>query len=131
MALFAEVFDEPGTYQAAVPDDEYLHDLLGGDSFIAVAAVIDDEVVGAVTAYVLAKPEQSRSEIYIYDLAVRADFRRQGVATGMIEALKTIARERGCHVIFVQADEGDLPAIALYESLGNRENVHHFDIPVD
>jgi aminoglycoside 3-N-acetyltransferase I len=34
-------------------------------------------------------------------------------------------------VIYVQADRGDGPAIALYESLGTREDVHHFDLPVD
>jgi len=33
-------------------------------------------------------------------------------------------------VIFVQADRGDAAAIALYESLGTREDVHHFDITV-
>jgi aminoglycoside 3-N-acetyltransferase I len=31
--------------------------------------------------------------------------------------------------MFVQADTTDPPAIALYESLGTREDVHHFDIP--
>jgi aminoglycoside 3-N-acetyltransferase I len=30
----------------------------------------------------------------------------------------------------VQADPVDPPAIALYSSLGTREDVHHFDIPV-
>jgi aminoglycoside 3-N-acetyltransferase I len=29
----------------------------------------------------------------------------------------------------VQADAGDGPALALYESLGTREEVLHFDIP--
>ena len=33
-------------------------------------------------------------------------------------------------VIYVQADYGDDPAIALYEKLGVREEVLHFDIPV-
>jgi aminoglycoside 3-N-acetyltransferase I len=33
-------------------------------------------------------------------------------------------------VIFVQADYGDDPAIALYSKLGTREEVLHFDIPV-
>jgi aminoglycoside 3-N-acetyltransferase I len=32
-------------------------------------------------------------------------------------------------VIFVQADYGDDPAIALYTKLGSREDVIHFDIP--
>jgi aminoglycoside 3-N-acetyltransferase I len=31
-------------------------------------------------------------------------------------------------VIYVQADHGDAPAISLYESLGTREDVLHFDI---
>jgi hypothetical protein len=31
--------------------------------------------------------------------------------------------------MFVQADRGDDPAIALYSKLGVREDVLHFDIP--
>jgi aminoglycoside 3-N-acetyltransferase I len=34
-------------------------------------------------------------------------------------------------VIYVQADLGDEPAIRLYQSLGVREDVLHFDIPVN
>jgi aminoglycoside 3-N-acetyltransferase I len=34
-------------------------------------------------------------------------------------------------VIFVQADRGDDPAIKLYEGLGIREDVHHFDLRLD
>lgn len=33
-------------------------------------------------------------------------------------------------MIYVQADRGDDPAIALYDKLGAREGVLHFDIPV-
>ncbi|HBS15377.1 MAG TPA: AAC(3)-I family aminoglycoside 3-N-acetyltransferase, partial [Alcanivorax sp.] len=39
-------------------------------------------------------------------------------------------RERGAWAIFVQADHGDDPAIALYTGLGVREDVLHFDIEV-
>ena len=34
----------------------------------------------------------------------------------------------GAYTIFVQADYGDEPAIALYTALGTREDVLHFDI---
>ena len=54
--------------------------------------------------------------------------RRKGVATRLIEELRSVARERGAWVVFVQADLGDDPAIELYESLGSRESVYHFDI---
>ncbi|MEX2407612.1 MAG: GNAT family N-acetyltransferase, partial [Rhodovibrionaceae bacterium] len=71
------------------------------------------------------------SEIYIYDLAVAEAHRRRGVATALIGKLKEIAAERDAYVIYVQADLGDAPAIALYSKLGLREDVLHFDIEVE
>ena len=130
LALFGEAFGEPDTYQGKVPSDDYLQALLAKPHFIALAALDGDEVVGGLAAYVLDKFEQARSEVYIYDLAVGEGHRRRGVATGLIRALQGIAKARGAYVIFVQADPGDDAAIKLYESLGTREDVHHFDIPV-
>jgi aminoglycoside 3-N-acetyltransferase I len=129
LAVFGEAFAEPQTYQGAVPSDAYLAALLGKPHFIAVAAMNGSDVVGGLAAYELEKFEQARSEVYIYDLAVLEDHRRRGVATGLIRALGRIAKQRGAYVMFVQADPGDEPAIRLYESLGTREDVHHFDIP--
>ena len=126
--LFAEAFDEYETYRSAAPSNEYLSKLLDDPGFIALAAVVDDVVVGGLAAYVLKKFEQERSEIYIYDLAVAKGHRRQGTATKLINELRRIAREFGAWVIYVQADVGDEPAIKLYQSLGVREDVHHFDI---
>lgn len=37
----------------------------------------------------------------------------------------------GAHVMFVQADAGDRPAIVLYTRLGRREDVLHFDIEIE
>jgi aminoglycoside 3-N-acetyltransferase I len=61
---------------------------------------------------------------------VAADYRRRGIATALVEELKAVAAERGAYVIFVQADFGDEPAIALYSKMGAREGVLHFDIEV-
>jgi aminoglycoside 3-N-acetyltransferase I len=130
LELFGEVFGEPDTYQGAVPSDDYLRSLLAKPHFIAVAALHDGGVVGGLAAYQLDKFEQDRREIFIYDLAVAEDHRRRGVATGLINKLKLVAKERNAYVIFVQADQGDTPAIRLYESFGVREDIHHFDIPV-
>ena len=132
-SMFGEAFNDIDTYTEHRPSASYLRRLLGGESFIALAALKNGEVVGGIAAYELRKFEQERSEIYIYDLAVAAAHRREGIATALIEALKEIAAERGAYVIFVQADTGieDAPAIALYSKLGTREEVLHFDIAVD
>lgn len=130
--MFGAAFDDMETYTAHPPDEAYLRQLLGSDTFIALAALKQDAVVGGLAAYELKKFEQARSEIYIYDLAVAAGHRRQGIATALIERLKQIAAARGAWVIYVQADTGveDEPAIALYTRLGRREDVLHFDIAV-
>ena len=132
LAMFGEAFDDLDTYVSKRPTPAYQQRLLGSDHFIALAAVAGDEVVGGLAAYELPKFEQERSEIYIYDLAVAAAYRRQGIATALIQALQAEARRRGAWVIYVQADTGpeDEAAIALYSKLGIREDVLHFDIAV-
>lgn len=129
-ALFGEVFDDFASYQARRPSHEYLEKLLAKEEMFTLVALVGEEVVGGLVAYELPKLESDRSEIYIYDLAVRETHRRQGVATQLIEELRGIAKSRGAWVIYVQADYGDDPALALYRKLGTQEEVLHFDIDV-
>jgi ribosomal protein S18 acetylase RimI-like enzyme len=130
LGVFARAFDDLDRYCANQPNAEYLKSLLASDTFIAVAGFSGRRVVGALAAYELRKFEQAVSEIYLYDLAVEESHRRKGVATAMIEKLKQVAVGRSASVIYVQADYGDEPAIALYTKLGSREEVMHFDIEV-
>jgi aminoglycoside 3-N-acetyltransferase I len=132
LTAIGEAFNDAESYTRHRPSDDYLRRLLSGDSFIALAALKDGDVVGGIAAYELKKFEQERSEIYLYDLAVLSAHRREGIATALIEKLKEIAAARGAHVVFVQADTDieDAPAIALYSKLGTREEVLHFDIAV-
>ena len=128
LAMFGTAFGEPDTYIDRQPDDAYLKHLLAGEHFIAVAAFAGENVIGGIAGYILRKFEQPRTELYIYDLAVDGRYRRCGVATAMVQELKSVAAARGIYVIFVQADHGDDAAIALYTKLGVREDVLHFDI---
>jgi len=132
LRCFGEAFEDATTYLGEQPSDRYLRELLGDLSFVALGALAGGEVVGGLVAYELRKFERERSEFYIYDLAVLEAFRRRGIATALIGALKPIARAAGGWVIFVQADAVDAPALALYDALGVREDgVFHFDIAVD
>jgi aminoglycoside 3-N-acetyltransferase I len=128
--MFGEAFDEVDTYTAARPGTEYLERLLGAENFIALAALKGDTVVGGIAAYLLQKFERERSEIYIYDLAVAAGHRREGIATTLIEQLKIIAANLGAYVIFVQGDRPDAAAISLYSKKGTCSEVLHFDFEI-
>lgn len=127
---FGEASHETETYANHRPNAIYLRNLLASENFIALAALHENLLVRGLAAYELIKFEQQRSEIYIYDLAVSVAYRRQGVASALIETLQQIATDRGAWIIFVQADYGDNPAIQLYSKLDIREDVMHFDIPV-
>jgi aminoglycoside 3-N-acetyltransferase I len=129
-ALFGRAFDDPVSYAAEPPGDAYLGGLLGKEHVVALVALAGEEVLGGLVAYELDKFEQARREVYIYDLAVAEEHRRRGIATALIGHLQELAAGRGAWVIYVQADYGDDPAIALYEKLGTREEVLHFDLAV-
>jgi aminoglycoside 3-N-acetyltransferase I len=128
--VFAVAFGEIDTYTRAMPDVAYWSKLLAKPHIIVLVAIVAGAVTGGLVAYELEKFEQDRREIYVYDLAVAEPYRRQGIATGLLNSLRTIAAGRGAYCIFLQADLGDGPAIALYESLGTKEAVLHFDIEV-
>ncbi len=128
--LFAREFDDPNHYLSAPPSDDYLATQLANPAIVVLVAENEECVTGGLVAYQLCKLEKSRSELYIYDLAVAEAHRRKGVATALIAEVQNIARTCGAWVAYVQADYGDEPAIALYTKLGVREDVMHFDIAV-
>jgi len=128
-ALFARAFEDPQTYGDALPDTHYYTSVLAKPDVIVLTIYSEGQIAGALVAYTLDKLEQARREIYIYDLAVDATYRRKGVATTLIRQTQAIAAEIGAWTVYVQADYADPPAVALYEKLGTREEVLHFDLP--
>lgn len=130
-ALFGRAFAEPAIFGDAPPGDGYVKDLLGREHIVVLVALKGETVLDGLVAYALDKFEKERREYYIYDLAVDEGHRRQGIAKALIRRLCDLAAERGGWVVYVQADLDDAPAIALYEKLGVREDVLHFDIGID
>ncbi len=128
--VFSRTFDDPASYESRPATDAYLADFLARDHVSVFVALSDGRVLGGLVAYALDKFEMVRREYYIYDLAVDAVYRRQGIATTLIRHLCEFAADNAGWVVYVQADRGDAPAIALYNKLGLQEQVLHFDIPV-
>ena len=54
----------------------------------------------------------------ITNIATSPDYRRQGLAAKVVDALINTARERGFFEISLEVRESNLPAIALYEKFG-------------
>lgn len=98
--------------------EDYLEELLGREGFWALAAFVGQEIVGGLTAHTLPMTRSPSSEVFIYDLAVRPDHQRQGVASRLVFELRATAALAGIHVIFVPADNEDVHALDFYRALG-------------
>lgn len=57
-------------------------------------------------------------ETDMMNIAVHPDFRRQGIAEALVEALVDKLKEKGSRCLTLEVRESNLPAITLYEKLG-------------
>lgn len=112
--LMARVFEEPSEPLS----DEYLLRLLSRADYWTIAAFMDHELVGGLTAYTLPMTRLQSSELFIYDIAVRSDRQRKGVGRMLISTLRAAAEAEGIHEIFVPADNEDAHALDFYRALG-------------
>lgn len=110
-----------------MPDENYLQELLAKDSFFVFVALVEEKVVGGLTAYTLPQYYSQSPLVYIYDLAVQTQWQRQGIGKQLISGIIHYCKEIGAEEVFVQAEEEDVHAVEFYHSTGARaEKVVHF-----
>jgi aminoglycoside 3-N-acetyltransferase I len=128
LCLFEEIFEMK---DFKMPGEDYLKNLLGDENFIVYAAILKNRVVGGLTAYILPSYYNESSEVYIYDVAVKASYQRNGVGKQLLQALAVHCRRHDYKNFFVQADEIDAHALAFYRSTGGSpERVVHFNYKI-
>lgn len=98
----------------------YLEDLLANPGFIVFVAMQNQEVVGGLTAHVLPMVYACRSEVYLYDIGVKAQFLRKGAGRKLISSLIAYCSQKGINEIFVDADERDRHAVDFYQATGGK-----------
>jgi aminoglycoside 3-N-acetyltransferase I len=110
----AKVFDE-GSEELS---DGYVDRLLGREDFWAIAAFVDNDIVGGITAHTLPMTRAQYFEIFIYDIAVRSEHQRKGIGRRLVEELRAQAASMGITDLFVPADNEDAHALDFYRALG-------------
>lgn len=107
------LFDRPAEPSLA---DRFLD---AGGHVLFIASV-DDAPVGFVSGVEMTHPDKG-TEMFLYELGVAEPFRRQGIATALVAALRELARERGCYGMWVAVDAENTGAHAFYMSFGPPE----------
>ncbi len=116
--VFNEVFEWESF---AMPSDQHLNRMLQSSQHLVFVALLNDAVIGGLTAYVLDEFETETSIVYIYDLAVKTECQRQRIGQQLIKGITEYCRQQGMAEVFVQADEADDYAVDFYRKTGGKE----------
>lgn len=73
--------------------------------------------VGFVSGVRMHHPDKA-PEMFVNELGVDPQWRRRGVARGLLAALADVARDSGCVCLWTATGRGNGPALAAYRSAG-------------
>lgn len=85
---------------------------------ISIAFVVNNKIAGICLATIKNRIEKS---IYIYDIFVLSEYRRQGIATKLFEQIKEISKDIGAKRIDLTVWQFNKSAFDFYKSLGMKE----------
>ncbi len=126
--LYIIVFERENS---SIPSIEYLERLLQDERMMFMSAILDNEVVGALTAYVLPSVYGTFNEVFLYDLAIKTTLQRKGIGRHLLYELKAYCKQMGYREIFVAGEMEDTDAILFYKAAGGLpQNVVHFSYPI-
>lgn len=127
-----------GDKQALHPEEELSSSFetrpLGGrpqdeDNSVSKDEGRDGLVVGFVSAVRMHHPDKEKPELFINEIGVAPEYRRQGVGKALLKAMLVEAKKAGCRLVWLAVDEDNKAALALYRSAGGKapEKQIHID----
>ncbi len=92
-----------------------------GDRVLTASCAVDGKVAGVGLGVV------DRGWLGIFAMATEPEYRRQGIATAVVRALRSSAAAMGADQAYLQVETDNVGAIALYERLGFvRHHGYHY-----
>ena len=119
LARSAEAQGSPGSL--CVDVESLLHDGFGEQPrFHVLIAASDGHAVGLALYFFTYSTWVSTKGLYLEDLYVEPEYRRQGIARALMLELAKIARDNGCGRFQWSVLRSNDDAIRFYESLGGK-----------
>ena len=95
-------------------------DFFADEKNVLLVSYTNGMLSGFLWAYVLLRPDKRNPKMFLYSIDVFDEFRRQGIASKLIEELKQIAREHRCREMFVPTQKGNVAAMGLFNKTKGR-----------
>lgn len=106
----AHLFDSP-------PDAGATAAFLAAPGHHLCLALVDGRPAGFVSGVETTHPDKG-TEMLLYELAVDEAYRRRGIGTALVTALRVHAEARGCYGMWVLTDADNDAAIGTYVAAG-------------
>ncbi len=100
--------------------DSYLETLLSREGLHMVIAMVNQKVVGGLTAYEMDMWKSPVRKMFFYEIGVCEKYKNQGIGSALIEELKKICSERGIKEMYVLTNSENTAANRLYNKTGGK-----------
>lgn len=91
------------------------------DHHLLIAYDAAGRPLGFVSGVEMTHPDKG-TEMFLYELGVAEDARRRGVGSALVQALATLARDRGCYGMWTATERDNAAARATYRRAGATTN---------
>jgi len=108
----AHLFDHP-------PERAWTDRFLREPTHHLLVAYREGVPAGFISGVEMIHPDKG-TEMFLYELAVAPEWRRQGIAKALIEELVSLAKQTGCYGMWVLTDDDNEAALASYPSAGGK-----------
>jgi ribosomal protein S18 acetylase RimI-like enzyme len=88
-----------------------------------LVALDGELVVGFVSAVIYVHPDKPTPEVWINEIAVAPTHQRQGIGRALMQAILEEAKRSNCREVWVLTERTNLPAMAMYKSIGGEETL--------
>lgn len=110
LKVFKDVFE----FDKEFPNDEHLGNLLSKQDFLVFVAIVNGQVIGGLTIYVLHQYYSERPSAYIYDVGISPAYQRKGVGKLLISSVCSYCEKSGFESAYVEAELEDEHAVNFY-----------------
>jgi aminoglycoside 3-N-acetyltransferase I len=109
-----EIFNAVFENKKNIPPNEYLSKVLSNPDFLVFTVLVEGEIVGGLTLFVLPAYYEVQSLAYIYDIGIDPKFQRRGLGKKLLSEVCGYCKKQKISQAFVQAETEDADAIAFY-----------------
>lgn len=119
--LMANLNRDQGDPDHLLGEDHVARDIIADAGTVAIVAeAADGSLVGFATAHPTYESGHAERGLYVGDLYVAPDHRRQGIARALLAAIARAGHARGARHLWLTARQENAAAHAFYRRLGSR-----------